>query len=258
MGWLARVPSVEECPTGHRYLRSLCCRDTDDNIYLGGPISLANFDVVDRVECKRFISTIEPRRNKMSVTRVRGRRLVPGMEVLWSYNLDATKKAKPNLSPQNEWQLVGCSLSLQILFIFTGQNLILYYFLQDICCSEVEKTQTLEQIQVSSMSDPGDQAGPALKKRKVGGQMPKKAQKCVTSFKPCTYCGINVPSHIKRHWALCHAKDLCKEMGVENNKTNPVSPKHFMQHLDKVNHLFNSLNNHNYKIIPACNFFQIM
>jgi len=115
----------------------------------------------------------------------------------------------------------------------------------------------MEQNQVLSSSEPCHQSGPACKKRKVGGHMPRKAQ-IVKSFKPCTYCGINVSSHIKRHWALCHAKDICKEMGVENDKTNPVSPKLFMQHLDKVNHLFNSLNNHNYKLIPACNFFELM
>jgi len=119
MGWLARVPSVEECPTGHRYLRSLCCTDTNDNIYLGGPISLANFDEVDRVECKRFISTIEPRRNKMSVTRVHGRRIVAGMEVLWSYNSDAAKRANPNLYPQNEWQLVGVVTTVYKFYLFS-------------------------------------------------------------------------------------------------------------------------------------------
>lgn len=63
---------------------------------------------------------------------------------------------------------------------------------------------------------------------------------------------------MKRHWALKHAVDLCSEMGaVVDNEEEPVCAEKFVKHLDKVDHVFNSLNNLNYKVIPACNFFEI-
>lgn len=62
---------------------------------------------------------------------------------------------------------------------------------------------------------------------------------------------------MKRHWALKHSVQLCEEMQVDvadDRKT--VSSRDFIQHLDKVDHVFNSLNTHNYKVVPACNFFE--
>lgn len=102
------------------------------------------------------------------------------------------------------------------------------------------------------------------KKRKVGGCRPHKTLLCVTSYKYCTYCGVNVASlldrgkkeNMKRHWALTHAKDLCEEMGAKvDDEENPVPAKDFITHLDKVDHVYNSLQQHNYKVVPACNFF---
>lgn len=64
---------------------------------------------------------------------------------------------------------------------------------------------------------------------------------------------------MKRHWALKHTVDLCGEMGVQvDDVDQPVSATDFMKHLDKVDHVYNSLNNHNYKVVPACNFLDIM
>lgn len=105
------------------------------------------------------------------------------------------------------------------------------------------------------------------KKRRVGGFRPHKTVACVRNFKPCTYCGMNIPDslqkgekeNMKRHWALKHAIELCKEMGAEvDDEENPVPAKSFIEHLDKVDHVYNSLHTHNYKIVPACNFFDIM
>lgn len=83
----------------------------------------------------------------------------------------------------------------------------------------------------------------------------------------CTYCGENLAQdlkpgkkvNLKRHWALKHAAALCLEMGVEDyaSETGGVCAKAFMKHLDCVDHVFQSLISHQYKIVPACNFFDI-
>jgi len=102
------------------------------------------------------------------------------------------------------------------------------------------------------------------KRRKLGGTRPLVKTAHITSFKLCTYCGLNLASalesgkkfNIKSHWALKHAVDLCLEMGAEvDNINNPVLSKDFIKHLDKVDHVFNTLNSHNYKVVPACSFF---
>lgn len=106
MGWLARAPSPAMCPTGHRYLRSPCGTETSP-VYLGGPISLANYDEIDRVTCKRLISVHEPLKYKLGMCKVPRRKIQGGQEVLWSYNLNASDKRDINFYPESDWNLVS-------------------------------------------------------------------------------------------------------------------------------------------------------
>ena len=130
------------------------------------------------------------------------------------------------------------------------------------CCSQMEQSRVFCIADTASEKEETQSA----KRRKVGGQRPHKSAMCVTSYKPCTYCGLNLASNLdvgkkdntKRHWALEHTADLCRELGVNiDTEDEPVSPKDFMAHLDKVDRVYISLNSHNYKLIPACNFFEI-
>ncbi|KAJ1518902.1 hypothetical protein ONE63_011488 [Megalurothrips usitatus] len=242
MGWMARVPSPDICPTGHRYLRSPCC-DENLPVYIGGPISLANFDEVDRVICKRFISANEPFKNKLGLYKAPRRKIVGGIEVLWSYNLSARDRESPNFHPESDWQLP--------MFIIT----------QAACCSQVEERDLLPPSAVAAKKD-----AQSTKRRKLDGARPLMSAALVTSYRPCTYCGLNLAQsetgknyiNMKRHWALKHAAHLCIEMGVEvDNETKPVSAKSFIKHLDKIDLVFNSLNTHSYKVVPASSFFEI-
>lgn len=105
-----------------------------------------------------------------------------------------------------------------------------------------------------------------MKKRRVVSLRPVLTDGSVSPFKLCTFCGSNEAveagevkkANMKRHWALHHTIEVCYEMGVDpNNPHLPVSAKDFMKHLDKMDHVYNSLNSHNYKVVPACNFFDI-
>ena len=107
LGWLARIPSPKTCPTSHRYLRSSFLLEEDEDLYLGGPISMANYDKVNRVICIRCLSSNEIRRNKVAVYKAPGRKIIPGQEVVWSYNLNATKRKYQRFYHQKDWQLVG-------------------------------------------------------------------------------------------------------------------------------------------------------
>ncbi|KAK3932567.1 SsrA-binding protein, partial [Frankliniella fusca] len=105
---------------------------------------------------------------------------------------------------------------------------------------------------------------PAAKRRKVGGQRPLMSSGEVTTHKFCTYCGINLASelgakvNVKRHLALKHSAHLCIEMGaVVNDEADGVCSKAFLKHIDKVDHIYNSLKSHGYKVVPACNFFEL-
>ena len=118
MGWLSKAPNTDQCPTAHRYLRSPCTYSRDQcRIYLGGPISLANFDSENRVICKRNLSDVEPWVHKLSVSKNPKRTIKSGMEVLWSYNLGLHDKLHPNLYPQNQWLVVSstCSHNLNLV-----------------------------------------------------------------------------------------------------------------------------------------------
>ncbi|XP_034253862.1 uncharacterized protein LOC117652823 isoform X2 [Thrips palmi] len=212
LGWLARVPSPDMCPTGHRYLRSPTGEEKYP-VYLGGPISIANYDKVDRVLCRRLISQKEPNKNKMGVCKGPKRKLSPGQEVLWSYNFDPAAKRCPNFFPENEWQPI-------------------------LCCSELlqKGSSFIPSLLAEDLGQVEEHDDPPSKRRKVGGQRPLIKTACILSHRYCTYC----------------------EMGVDPNNVNtPLDPKDFIKHLDKVDHVFNSLNSHNYKVVPACKFFEV-
>lgn len=93
LGWIVKAPSDDQCPTSHRYLRSPV---EGSSCYLGGPISLANRDPVDRV-CVQ----LSKERNMAIVTSKPGRRMVPGGEILWSYKL--AEKCEIKMYAAEDW-----------------------------------------------------------------------------------------------------------------------------------------------------------
>lgn len=77
------------------------------NLYLGGPISLANFDEVGRVVCKVSLSNSFPLKNKLILYKASGRKLEEGNEVLWTYNLSRNQRQNPQLFSEAAWKLVS-------------------------------------------------------------------------------------------------------------------------------------------------------
>ncbi|XP_034246115.1 uncharacterized protein LOC117648059 [Thrips palmi] len=234
MGWLAKVPSPDVCPTGHRYLRSPCCNENFP-VYLGGPASLVNFDEIDRVLFKPISSNHGHINTKVGMYKAPRRKVLTGLEVLWSYNLSAKNCHHPHYYPESDWQ-VGT------------------------CCSEGQEIDSPLSVLLVAKDDEQP-----VKRRKVCAR-PLMSQARVASYRPCTYCGLNLAQfdtgkkyvNMKRHWALKHSAHLCEEMGVVvDNEAMPVSAKDFIKHLDKVDLVFNSLNAHSYKVVPASNFFEI-
>lgn len=235
LGWLVKAPSPEKCPTGHRYLRSAAGTE-EYPLYLAGPVSLANFDPENRVLFKKCVSGQEPHINKVYINKVRGRKVVEGQEILWSYSLNSNDRQRPNFHPENEWQ-------------------------PDMCCSQTEISAIVPIPQAPEQND-----AQIAKKRRVGGQRPLLTAGEVTSHKMCTYCGENLAlnlkagqkPNVKRHLALKHASHLCLEMGSAIDcEDEGVSDMKFIQHLDKVDHIYNSLKSHGYKIVPACKYFEL-
>ncbi|KAK3920943.1 DNA-directed RNA polymerase subunit alpha [Frankliniella fusca] len=156
----------------------------------------------------------------MLVSRAAKRKFNTGDEVMWTYNITAkNRKMDRDFYPETEWKLK--------------------------CCSESDGSLVKQPKRHSYH----------LERRSVG----------VKSFRPCTYCGQNLAEvtkpgskiNIKCHLALKHAVDLCGELAGYNCPRDLVSAKLFIQHLDMVVNVFNALNNMNYKIVPACKFFEI-
>ncbi|KAE8740794.1 hypothetical protein FOCC_FOCC013693 [Frankliniella occidentalis] len=129
------------------------------------------------------------------------------------------------------------------------------------CCSQTEISAIVPIPQAPEQND-----AQIAKKRRVGGQRPLLTAGEVTSHKMCTYCGENLAlnlkagqkPNVKRHLALKHASHLCLEMGSAIDcEDEGVSDMKFIQHLDKVDHIYNSLKSHGYKIVPACKYFEL-
>lgn len=130
MGWLALVPASDfYCPTIHRYLRSPCqlLVESDPLIYLGGPISIANFNEVSRVKCKPSLGKSDRLKNKMLMYKASGRVLAPDQEVLWDYNLDTRAKHDPRLHRQSSWHLVSISGMYPHCRLFTSSNFVILF-----------------------------------------------------------------------------------------------------------------------------------
>ena len=70
---------------------------------------MANFDKVDMVVCKRFISNKEPWKNKIGMSKSPRRKLLSGQEILWSYNLPVHDRCHPKLHTLEEWKLVSAT-----------------------------------------------------------------------------------------------------------------------------------------------------
>ncbi|KAK3919876.1 3-methyl-2-oxobutanoate hydroxymethyltransferase, partial [Frankliniella fusca] len=105
LGWIAKAPSPDDS-THHRYLRSPCICGTDSSLYLGGPISLANYDTVDMVKCTLSISTKKHLANTTLVSRAPKIKLIAGDEVLWTYNISSRERlTRVQFFHEKEWKL---------------------------------------------------------------------------------------------------------------------------------------------------------
>lgn len=113
MGWVAKAPEKDQCPTAHRYRRS----PLGDNLYLGGPISLVNQDSVGRVSVHPPISERTAARHLVRVLSVR--KLLPGSELLWTYGSQNTYTKSLNLSPVTDWFF---TVSFNILVLQIGNQ----------------------------------------------------------------------------------------------------------------------------------------
>ncbi|KAK3931988.1 SCY1-like protein 2 [Frankliniella fusca] len=221
LGWIAKAPSPDDS-THHRYLRSPCICGTDSSLYLGGPISLANYDTVDMVKCTLSISTKKHLANTMLVSRAPKIKLIAGDEVLWTYNISSRERLTGvQFFHEKEWKLK--------------------------CCSEL--------------------GGPVLIHTKIRRHQPLKQSLDVKGFRPCTYCGKNLAEaakpgskiNLKCHLALKHATELCNELnGDDKEPAAMISPQLFIKHLDHNVNVYNTLHNMNYKVVPACKFFDLV
>ncbi|KAK3928043.1 Immunoglobulin superfamily member 10 [Frankliniella fusca] len=218
LGWVARVPGPGD-PTYHRYLRSPCIRGTNTSLYLGGPISLANYDEIDMVFCRFSISREKHLANTLLVSKAPKRKFNPGDEVMWTYNIPLKNiKMEVIFYQETEWKLK--------------------------CCSEEDDSALVKQSK---------RCRQPCEKRSLGLKSFRPCTFCGQNLAEATKPKINTKCHL----ALKHAVDLCSELPGYKSEIDLVSPKEFMQHLDLVVNVFNLLNSMNYKIVPACQFFKI-
>jgi len=98
MGWLAVAPKPEECPTGHRYLRSPIAEKS----YLGGPVSLANWDKTreSTVRCHAHINCGETSKYFMITVKP----LAPLTPITWNYGF-TRQDTYPPLHDISKWLL---------------------------------------------------------------------------------------------------------------------------------------------------------
>lgn len=105
MGWLAVAPQPQECPTGHRYLRS----PLSSKSYLGGPLSLCNWSESCTVNCLAHINC-----NKSGKYNFHCNSLPPLTPLEWNYGIMYQRGAKkfPTMFEKDIWHLVSEPQSL--------------------------------------------------------------------------------------------------------------------------------------------------
>jgi len=119
MGWLAKAPAVGQCPTAHRYLRS----PLGENLYLGGPVSLVNHDPVGRILV--HVPTCQSTAARHIVKVVSKRKLIPGSELLWSYENKNVGSRDLSLYLVSEWFF---TVSINNIILVSNKLQILYNF----------------------------------------------------------------------------------------------------------------------------------
>lgn len=86
LGYFVKVPTVGQCPTAHRYLRS----PAGNGLYIGGPVSLCNHDPVGNVEVSLTSGQVMRNETMQDYHHVRVLRkskpLTEGQEVTWNYH----------------------------------------------------------------------------------------------------------------------------------------------------------------------------
>ncbi|KAK3916896.1 Chaperone protein [Frankliniella fusca] len=235
MGWLAKAPEANQCPTAHRYQRSAL----ESNLYLGGPVSLVNQDALGRISV--HASTCKSAAKRHLVTVLSTRKMVPGSELLlWTYCRQNVNSNDLNLTPTTEW------------------------FLPE-CCSEVEiAVLDIEQLPGPTTAPP-TASEPPMKRKKhvVGGIRPLTKSLELPRFCLCPYCGLNVDSeksyspNLKRHLSLHHAADVVKEIGKEAlDMEDPATAREFTLQLDKIDNVLDGLHKRFINYQPACNFIR--
>lgn len=100
MGWIARAPKPDECPTGHRYLRSPICATS----YLGGPLSLANWARPNLCTIKCLAHRSCSGNGKYNFVTMRP--LPPLTPIEWQYGYQRLQEY-PNLHGSQKWRLVS-------------------------------------------------------------------------------------------------------------------------------------------------------
>lgn len=99
LGCLIKAPFPQDCATGHRYLRSPAFGD----LYLAGPISLANYSSSPSLVCSRATSADETHKFKVYVRTVKA--IDKDVELTWIYDLHLRMGPK-KFYDITEWQLV--------------------------------------------------------------------------------------------------------------------------------------------------------
>lgn len=242
-GWMVKAPSPPECHTGHRYLRS----PVDSNLYLGGPVSLINFDRDANTQLM-----LCPRQGFVGL--VTKRPLLPGNEVSWSYTFMHRSSPMQDLNHKNKWFLVSCWHFVLVVirnwFAFLIKRLQRYLFWspspQDFCCSETNQAPS---------------NGKRLRKE-VGNSRPLKMMKVVETYLWCPFSGRNLEEgkkkvNLKEHLAVRHAVDVCHAMNVKVDEQDPakgVAYKDFCTYLDLLAKVYRSLSAFGYHVLPACRF----
>lgn len=221
MGWIARFPGPEN-PTHHRYLRSPCQHHgNNDFLYLGGPLSLCNYDPHPNLKVDFSISSKEERANFVFVQKTE--KLEPGDEVFWTYNISKQEMedGSKDFYQEREWKLS--------------------------CCSETD-------LDLVSNQPPKRVCKRSSQPHKDSVKL--KGYRFCTY---CGLNAADLKLNMKCHIALKHPSELCAEMSGEENYVpgeTPISSKAFLQHLDAVSNAYNTLHNLGYKVLPACHIFE--
>lgn len=217
LGWLAVCPSIGECDTAHRYMRS----PIGTNLYLAGAISLANWAKTSEatVKARKSSSSVPFQKKLYYVNTVK--RLAKGTEVLWNYGQLGIM----------EFPLGDASTWIQP------------------CCSEVNTAfHPSSPITAASISSrPTTPRGP--RKRDNVIQSYRHCTLC-----GCNIDENVQKKNIKAHLVSHHAVDICYGVYSEYGSIHGTA---FLSNLHAFCKIIECLLHNGYHIMPACHFFRI-